>query len=164
MWNRYVLEHCILFFNYSYALKTFKKCPFSYFLFAWFLKNDALCVDLHDFCQHHTDCQEAGFWTKGSAPLMSTDAHPIVQKNPNIVFTDLGCLNSAIWTTCIDTIFVNNILSLWRKKEAILKQITEAKYVLWSAFPAFWKEQGISEAWRRNVSSLEISWVTFWRN
>ena len=88
MWNRYALEHCLLFFNNSYALKTFKKCPFSYFLFTSFLKIDALCVDLHDFCQHHTDCQVAGFWTKGSAPLMSTDAPPLVQKKSNIVFTD----------------------------------------------------------------------------
>ena len=120
-----------------------------------------VCVDLHDFCQHHTDCQVAGFWTKGSAPLMSTDTTPpLLVLKTQILYSQttkqhLGYLN---WTTYIDTIFMNNILSLWRKKEAILKQITEAKYVLWSAFPAFWKEQGISEAWRRNVSSLEISW------
>ena len=53
-----------------------------------FLKNDALCVDLHDFCQHHTDCQVAGFWTKGSAPLMSTDAPTPRAKKIKFVFTD----------------------------------------------------------------------------
>ena len=34
------------------------------------------------------------------------------------------------------------------------------KYILWSAFPTFWKERGISEAWRRNLvcGRPEICW------
>ena len=47
-----------------------------------------------------------------------------------------------------------------QNQKVILKEevVREAKYVLWSAFRAFSKEEGISEAWRGNVGWLGISW------
>ena len=50
----------------------------------------------------------------------------------------------------------------WRKTRRNFKasSLHFGKYILWSAFPTFWKERGISEAWRRNLvcGRPEICW------
>ena len=69
-----------------------------------------------------------------------------------------------------DLQLLNEYIYLQNQK-VILKEevVREAKYVLWSAFRAFWKEEGISEAWRGKCW-LRLAWgnvgITLpnWRN
>ena len=164
-------------FNITLPQTTFMSSSFTKCKYLFSLEDDVLCVCWPSWFL------STGHWLQSSRHLnwgvgtfnLDPPPPPIhapkpLKRQSITVFTDhkamlrifeqntssiLKLYSYSLWIISLASNWISNI-SLHNQKVILKLVVREAKYVLWSAFRAFWKEEGVSEAWRGNVGCGQL--------